>query len=45
MRLILANLLWQFDFEQMDKSYLWEKQKVFMVWQKDPLMVKVKMRS
>lgn len=45
MRLILANLLWQFDFEQVDPGWRWEKQKVFMVWEKFPLNTRVKVRS
>lgn len=45
MRLILARLLWNFDFELLDKNFDWTRQKAFVVWDKDPLMVRVKQRT
>jgi len=42
-RLILARLLWRFDFELEDPKQDWMKdQKVRLVWQKMPLMVRLK---
>lgn len=45
MRLIFARLLWNFDFELVDKDFTWTKQKAFIVWDKEPLMVKVNQRT
>ncbi|KAF1833178.1 cytochrome P450 monooxygenase-like protein [Decorospora gaudefroyi] len=43
MRLILAKVLFAFDIELVDKSRDWiGLQKVFTLWEKDALMVKVK---
>ena len=42
MRLILANIVWNFDLELYDQSDNWLDQKVFTLWKKGPLMVKVK---
>jgi cytochrome P450 len=44
-RAILARLVWHFDFEMMDTSRDWEKQKVFILWSKPSLMVKLKVRK
>jgi cytochrome P450 len=44
-RTILAKLVWTFDFEMMDTSRDWEKQKVFILWSKPSLMVKLKARE
>jgi len=42
-RLILARFLWRFDFELEDPKMDWMKdQKVRLVWQKTPLMVRLK---
>lgn len=41
MRNILARLLWNFDLELMPESKDWADQKVFLTWQKKPLMIKV----
>ncbi|KAF2852017.1 cytochrome P450 [Plenodomus tracheiphilus IPT5] len=39
-RTILVRLVWHFDMQLEDESVEWEKQKVFILWQKAPLMVK-----
>jgi cytochrome P450 len=44
-RAILARLVWHFDIEMMDISRDWEKQKVFILWSKPSLMVKLKARK
>lgn len=41
MRVILARMLWNFDLELAPESEGWEKQKVFTLWDKGPLMVKL----
>jgi hypothetical protein len=46
MRMILAHMLWHFDLELHPASKDWiEKQKVFMLWQKPDLIVKIVPRS
>ncbi|KAJ4293480.1 hypothetical protein N0V90_008763 [Kalmusia sp. IMI 367209] len=45
LRAILANLLWHFDMEMVDKSYKWDDQKVFILWDKPALMVNLKARN
>ncbi|KAH9882423.1 hypothetical protein J1614_000659 [Plenodomus biglobosus] len=35
----LVRLVWHFDMQLVDDSVEWEKQKVFILWQKAPLMV------
>lgn len=43
LRLVLARLLWNFDLELMPESEEWiERQKVYFLWEKIPLMVKLK---
>ena len=43
MRVILARLLWNFDIELCEESNNWvEGIKVFMIYQRPPLMVKLK---
>jgi hypothetical protein len=42
MRLILGNVLWNFDLELCEESQNWTNQKVFVVWEKPPLMVRVR---
>ncbi|OJD35901.1 cytochrome p450 [Diplodia corticola] len=42
MRLILAKLLWNFDFELCPESDGWINQKCYTLWQKDPLWVKAR---
>jgi len=46
MKLVLAKLLWNFDFELCKESDGWaETQKVFSMWEKKPLMAKLRKRS
>lgn len=40
MRLILTRLLWEFDLELCKESEGWEKQKVFVLWEKPSLWVR-----
>ncbi|CCU82987.1 benzoate 4-monooxygenase cytochrome P450 [Blumeria hordei DH14] len=40
-RLILAIMLWNFDFELQPDSINWKDQKVFGFWEKNPLHVKL----
>ncbi|XP_014556637.1 hypothetical protein COCVIDRAFT_37744 [Bipolaris victoriae FI3] len=42
MRIILAKLVWNFDFELCDESRSWIQQKVYMLWDKPPLIVKAR---
>ena len=43
LRLVLARLLWNFDLKLMPESEEWiERQKVYFLWEKIPLMVKLK---
>lgn len=42
MRLILANVLWHFDLELCPQSRDWEDQKVYIIWEKNELMCKLK---
>jgi len=44
-RIILARLLWNFDIALEHGSVDWEKQKVFILWQKAPLMVRLTVRQ
>jgi cytochrome P450 len=41
MRLILARLLWNFDFELCDQSRDWMDQRTYMGWEKGPLLARV----
>jgi hypothetical protein len=45
MRLILARLLWNFDFELCESSRDWDNQKVYMAWKKKSLNVRVLSRK
>jgi len=45
MKLILASLVYEFEFEMVDKSYEWDKQRVFSLYEKKPLMVQVRERA
>lgn len=45
MRIILARLLWNFDFELCDESKEWLKQKAFILYEKPPLLVKLTKRK
>ncbi|KAG9511998.1 benzoate 4-monooxygenase cytochrome P450, partial [Aureobasidium melanogenum] len=44
MRTIMSKLLWNFDLELCTESSSWMKQKVFFMWDKPKLMVKLKPR-
>ncbi|KAH8682497.1 cytochrome P450 [Xylariales sp. PMI_506] len=45
MRLILATVLWNFEFELDEKTGDWLNQKTFILWEKKPLLVHVKERA
>ena len=45
MRLVLAHLLWAFDFEAEGHVSGWEEQKTWILWEKRPLNVRLKDRS
>jgi cytochrome P450 len=45
MRLILAYLIFNFDFELVDKSQMWDEQEAYVLYQKPPLMIHVKSRQ
>ena len=45
MRIILARLLWNFDVELCDESKGWNEQRVFFLYEKPPLMVKLTKRT
>jgi len=45
MRLILAHLLWAFDFEAEGPIDKWEDQKSWILWEKKPLNVRLKSRN
>ncbi|KIN00076.1 hypothetical protein OIDMADRAFT_55967 [Oidiodendron maius Zn] len=42
MRLILAKLLWHYDLELCPETVNWADQKVFILWEKHPPLVKLK---
>lgn len=42
MRLIISRLIFDFDLELLDPKQNWLDQKVFTLWEKLPLMVKLK---
>jgi hypothetical protein len=45
MRSILARVLWHFDLELCDESRNWARQKVFILWDKPPLNVRLRARE
>jgi hypothetical protein len=45
MRLILAHLIFNFDFRLVDEDARWDEQQAFVLYQKRPLMVHVESRS
>ena len=45
MRLILSKLIWRFDIELCDSSRGWIDQKVYMLYEKPPLEIKLHPRS
>lgn len=42
MRLVLTRLLWEFDIELVDKAQDWTDARVFLIWEKKPLSVRLK---
>jgi cytochrome P450 len=44
-RLILAKVLYRFDFSLVPESVGWDKQKTFFLWEKKKLMVTLKLRA
>ncbi|KAF7163145.1 hypothetical protein CNMCM5623_008215 [Aspergillus felis] len=42
MRVILARMLWNFDLKMLPQSDGWERQKIFTLWDKGPLMVELR---
>lgn len=42
MRLVLANVLWNFDLALCDPSDDWMSQDCYFFWEKRPLLVKIK---
>jgi hypothetical protein len=45
MRAILIRMLWNFDIELCADSQNWMEQKVFVLWDKPPLNVKLSARK
>lgn len=45
MRLSLARMLWAFDFEEAGKRLKWADLKTFMIIQKQPVDIRIKVRS
>jgi hypothetical protein len=42
MRLVLANIIWNFDLDICEESNNWLDQEVYVLWNKGPLIVKLK---
>jgi cytochrome P450 len=45
MRAILTRVLWHFDVELCEESREWDKQKVYLLWEKGNMWVKLKKRQ
>lgn len=45
MRLILAKVLYNFEFTLVPESIGWEKQNTFFLWEKNELVVQLKVRE
>ncbi|KAH6872093.1 cytochrome P450 [Thelonectria olida] len=43
MRLLIAKLFWRFDFELDHRSLQWNEQKAFLLWEKPPMYIKLKL--
>lgn len=43
MRLIMARFLWNFDIELMPDSRNWAQQKIYILWEKGPLNVRLRL--
>ncbi|KAF2711581.1 benzoate 4-monooxygenase cytochrome P450 [Pleomassaria siparia CBS 279.74] len=41
MRLVLASVIWNFDMQLCEESDTWADQKVYILWEKVPLMVRL----
>ncbi|KAJ5292005.1 hypothetical protein N7478_001256 [Penicillium angulare] len=44
-RMILARVLWNFDMELCQESQAWKDQRTYILWDKPPLMCKLKLRA
>jgi cytochrome P450 len=44
-RLILTRILWSFDIELVKRTVEWEQQKVYVLIERGPLIVKLKERN
>lgn len=44
MRMVLARLLWRFDFELCEESRGWHRQRSFLLWEKKALLCRVEER-
>jgi len=42
MRLVLTRLLWEFDIELVNEQQEWNNARVFMIWEKNPLFIRLK---
>ena len=45
MRVILAKMLWCFDFTLATESAYWMDQKTYLIWAKHPFMVRLTQRK
>lgn len=46
MRVVVARLLWNFDIELLDEQEDWvARQRVYMVYEKGPLMIRLHQRA
>lgn len=45
MRLILARVLWNFDLELCEESERWSEQFSYVLWDKRPLMCRLRARA
>ena len=45
LRLILARVIWAFDWEQAGRITQWERLKCFFLVEKEPVEVRLKMRN
>jgi hypothetical protein len=43
MRFVMSKVLWNLDLEFCEESEGWLDQKVFTIWHKEPMVVKVRM--
>ncbi|PYI26853.1 cytochrome P450, partial [Aspergillus indologenus CBS 114.80] len=42
---VLCRVLWNFDLELCEESREWDEQRVFLLWERKPLMVKIRQRG